>query len=132
MTPAFRAELTARLTRFGLTTSNIATVVADIDATGLNIVEWHDIESDQYVSLKEDGTYAAAVYVHKGFANWKSVSPPGSVLLDDGSGWRKHFPEFQERRSPNDHVEQKPLGNCPVHFGPLNPDGTCPLCEDAA
>ena len=100
MTPAFRAELTARLTRFGLTTSNIATVVADIDATGLNIVEWHDIESDQYVSLREDGAYAVAVYVHKGFANWKTVSPPGAVLLDDGSGWRKHFPSSRSAAHP--------------------------------
>lgn len=83
-----------------------------------------------YVGLRDaDGLTLA--YVHKNFVDIRSeFAPDNAVEVEHYSGiHRVAFPGFRDVGGREATEESGPLENCPEHFVPTNPDGSCDFCE---
>jgi hypothetical protein len=126
-------DIAAELIAYGLGAADVDRVIDALrDGGGLaRIVSAHvPPATEPYVALR-DASDLTLAYVHKGFVDLRiEVAPDRGFEVDHYEGiHRVPFPGYRNTGRTTRRPERKPLANCPVHFVPTNPDGTCDSCE---
>jgi hypothetical protein len=126
-------EIVAKLTAFGLAADDAERVITALrDGGALARISSAHVppETEPYVALR-DSTKLTLAYVHKGFVDIRSdFAPSNAFEVEHYSGiHRVPFPGYEEKGPTKGGRAPEPLANCPVHFVPTNPDGTCDYCE---
>lgn len=127
------SEARAAMQTFGLSKSNAELALnAMRDGGALAAAVSSNVpDSKSYLSFANTAGLNIA-YVHIGFVDLRDGyapdNAPASVFYEDI--FRVKFPNYTESGSPTAKPELKPLANCPRHFLPLNPDGSCDYCGD--
>lgn len=126
-------DISAELIAHGLTAADAERVIVALrDGGALARIDSAHVppETEPYVALR-DASGLTLAYVHKGFVDLRSeVAPSSAFEVEYYEGiHRVAFPGYRDTSGKTRGPAQEPLANCPVHFIPTNPDGTCDSCE---